>query len=208
MFGRFMPREEKFFDHFAQAGSLIVEGAKEFRDMLSDMDRVEQHASAIKDIEHKGDEVTHRTIELLHKTFITPLDREDIYNLICKMDDILDFIEAASERMHLFEMKKATPEFVMLADICIRSAENVNSTVRLLCDLKKSEEILELCVEVNRLENEADQVLRSALAKLFREEPDTRQLIKLKEIYELLETVTDNCEDVANIIEGIVLEYA
>ncbi len=203
-----MPREEKFFDHFAQAADLIVEGAREFRDMVSHMDRVEHHARIIKDIEHKADEVTHRTVELLHKTFITPLDREDIHSLISKMDDILDFIEAASERMHLFEIKKSTPEFVMLADICLRSAENVKATVDLLRDLKKPQEILKLCVEVNRLENEADHVLRSAMAKLFREEPDTRQLIKLKEIYELLETVTDRCEDVANIVEGIVLEYA
>jgi predicted phosphate transport protein (TIGR00153 family) len=208
MFGRLLPREEKFFDLFRQAADLIVDGAKEFRAMLSDLKDIETRAKNIKNIEHRADEVTHRTVELLHKTFITPLDREDIHQLISRMDDILDHIEAASERMYLYDIRVAPPEAIALADICIKSAEDIRHAVNHLENLKNPAEIIKHCVEVNRLENEADHILRSAMAKLFRDEPDTRQLIKLKEIFELLETVTDRCEDVANIVEGIVLEYA
>lgn len=207
MFAFLFPREEKFFDLFRQAADLIVEGAVEFRDMLTDLKDVENRSRNIKLIEHKADEVTHRTVELLHKTFITPLDREDIHQLICRMDDILDFIEAASERIFLYNITTAPPEALQLADICVRSVIDIRHAVNRLENLKDPSDIIKHCVEVNRLENEADQVLRTAMAKLFREEPDTRQLIKLKEVFELLETVTDRCEDVANIVEGIVLEY-
>jgi predicted phosphate transport protein (TIGR00153 family) len=208
MLGRLLPREEKFFELFRQAADLIVEGAKEFREMLSDLPNAESRAKAIKFIEHQADEVTHRTVALLHKTFITPLDREDIHQLISRMDDILDQIEAASERIYLYQVTSAPPEAIALADICVRSVENIKQAVNRLEDLKNTTQIIAHCVEVNRLENEADNILRAAIAKLFREEPDTRQLIKLKEVFELLETVTDRCEDVANIVEGIVLEYA
>jgi hypothetical protein len=162
----------------------------------------------IKAIEHKADEITHRVIEMLHKTFITPLDREDIHLLITRMDDIIDYLEAASARMFLYDIRNLTPEARQLGDICVQSAEAVKRAVSELDNMENSARILEACVEINRLENDADTALRTGMAKLFREETDTRQLIKLKEIYELLETVTDRCEDVANIIEGIVLEYA
>lgn len=208
MFGSFIPREDKFFVLFKQAGDLLVEGAKEFKEMLADIPNAERHARNIKDAEHRCDDVTHKTVELLHKTFITPLDREDIHLLITRMDDILDFLEAASDRVFLYKIKTSSPEAIALADICFRSAEWVRKAVEHLDNLKNPAEILKCCIEINRLENEADRVLRSAMAKLFDEEPDTRQLIKLKELYELLETVTDRCEDVANIVEGIVLEYA
>lgn len=208
MFGRLVPREEKFFDLFRKMGDLLVAGSTEFRDMLGDLENLESRARAIKRIEHDADEVTHKTVELLHTTFITPLDREDIHQLISRMDDILDFIEAASERFHLYEIKVATPETRKLADICLRAAEDVRKAVAGLDNMKNTKEVIAACVEVNRLENEADHVLRAAMAKLFREEQDVRQLIKMKEIYELLETVTDRCEDVANVVEGIVLEYA
>lgn len=208
VFGRLLPKEEKFFDFFVQIAGLIVDGAREFRDMLADMSHMEEHAKNIKDLEHQADEITHHTVELLHKTFITPFDREDIYQLISKLDDILDFIEAGSERMFLYSLTAVPPEMVELADICLLSTNAIKQAMGYLHDLKNPADILTLCVEVHRLENEADKVLRTAIAKLFREEPDTRHLIKLKEIFELLETVTDRCEDVANIVEGILLEYA
>lgn len=201
------PREGKFFDLFEEIADLIIEAAQQFQELLSDLPHSERRSRLIKDIEHKADEVTHRTIALLHSTFITPLDREDIHQLICKLDDIVDFIEAASQRVYLYGITKTTDEAVALADICFRSAEYVRKAVKGLQNLKLREEISKHCVEINRLENEADHALRSGMAKLFRDEPDTRQLIKLKEIYELLETVTDRCEDVANLIEGIVMEY-
>ncbi|MEK6623957.1 MAG: DUF47 family protein [Bdellovibrionota bacterium] len=208
MFGRFMPREEKFFDLFDQAATLIVESTERFRTMLDDLGNVEAHSRIIMDLEHKCDEVTHRTVDLLHTTFITPLDRNDIHSLISKLDDILDMLEAASQRMFLYNITKGTPELNALADVGIKSAQNVKEAVSRLHQLKNPEEIIKYCVEVNRLENEADHILRSAMAKLFRDEPDVRRLIMLKELYEMLETMTDRCEDVANIIEGIVLEYA
>jgi uncharacterized protein len=208
VFKRFMPREENFFLLFDQSADLIVEGAKEFREMLDHLEDLERRSKKIKDIEHRADKVTHATIQLLFKTFITPLDREHIYSLITKMDDILDFIEAASERMLLYDIKKNTPEMIALADICIRCSHDIKVMISGLNQMKKPEEMIKKCIEINSLENEADHVLRAAIAKLFKEEPDTRNLIKLKEIYELLETVTDRCEDVANIVEGIVLEYS
>jgi predicted phosphate transport protein (TIGR00153 family) len=208
VFQRFFPREENFFALFDKSADLIVKGAQEFRDMLDDLSNVESRTRTISDIEHQADEVTHDTVQLLYKTFITPLDREHIYSLISRMDDILDFIEAASERVLLFDIKKSTPEMVALADISIKSAQDIKVMVHGLKQMKKPQEMINRCVEVNRLENEADHVLRKAIAKLFKEEGDTRNLIKYKEIYELLESVTDRCEDVANIVEGIVLEYS
>lgn len=208
MFGRLIPREDKFFDLFRQSAEQIVKGANEFKVMLSDLEHAESHARTIKDIEHRCDSITHQTIELLHTTFITPMDRDDIHELISKMDDILDFIEAASQRIYLYGVNVCPPEAKRLAEICVNSAELIQNAVAKLDNLKNPEDIIKLCVEINRLENEADHVLRAAIAKLFRDEPDTRHLIKLKEIFEFLETVTDRCEDVANVIEGIVLEYA
>ncbi|MEK6579427.1 MAG: DUF47 domain-containing protein [Bdellovibrionota bacterium] len=208
MFGSLMPREGKFFDLFEQSAEQIVLGAHEFRKMIVDLGQAEMYARSIKAIEHRADEITHQTVELLHKTFITPLDREDIHSLISRMDDILDFIEAASQRIALYDIKSTPPQATDLADVVVKAALAVEKTVKKLRNLKQSKEIVQLCVEINKLENDADHILRAAMAKLFREEPDTRNLIKIKEIYELLETVTDRCEDVANIIEGIVLEYA
>jgi predicted phosphate transport protein (TIGR00153 family) len=208
LFTQLIPRESRFFDHFREMADLIVQGAKEFQELASDIQSIDRRSKSIKAIEHKADEITHRTMELLHRTFITPLDREDIHLLISRLDDILDFIEAASQRIFLYGITETTPEIVELARVCTLSAEQVQKAVYGLSNLNQSDVIIQACVEINRLENEGDQVLRAGIAKLFRDEADTRQLIKIKEIYELLETVTDRCEDVANVIEGIVLEYA
>src|ERR1700755_646247 len=132
MFGRLLPREEKFFDLFRQAADLIVEGAKEFREMLGDLKNVQARARRIKEIEHKADEVTHRTVELLHRTFITPLDRDDIHELVKGLDDILDFIEAASQRIWLYGITEATSETHRLAEIVTHSADHVRRAVEQL----------------------------------------------------------------------------
>ncbi len=208
MFSRFFPREENFFAFFDKSADLIVQGAIEFRAMLDDLENSEVRTRKISNIEGQADTVTHETVQLLYKTFITPLDREHIYSLISRMDDILDYIEAASERVHLYDIKNSTPEMVALADVCIKAAKDVKVMVHGLKQMKKPQEMVQKCVEVNSLENEADHILRKAIAKLFKEETDTRNLIKYKEVYELLESVTDRCEDVANIVEGIVLEYS
>jgi predicted phosphate transport protein (TIGR00153 family) len=208
MLKHLIPREEKFFDHFRSLADLIVQGAREFRELAGDLDHLESRARNLKFLETAADEVTHNTVELLHKTFITPLDRGDIYRLVTKMDDILDMIEAAAQRMYLYEMREAPSFLAELADICVKATEHIREAVANLERLKDPEKVLKHCVEVHRLENEADHIFRTALGNLFREEQDTRQLIKKKEIVERLETVTDCCESVANIIEGIVLEYA
>ena len=206
MFARLMPHEGRFFDYFAEHAALILQGAVELRAMLDNVGELEVRAHTIKTIESKADTVTYQTIQLLHQTFITPLDREDIHQLITRMDDILDLMEDVSHCVFLYDLRAVTDEAKRLADICVACAEKVEAAVKMLDNMKNSEAITKVCGEIDRLETDADQVLRSALAKLFRHEPDTRELIKLKEIYEHLEAVTDKCEDVANIIEGIVIE--
>jgi uncharacterized protein len=208
MLSWFVPREAKFFDMFRDASGLIVEGAKELIHMIDNLSDVEACAVKIKDIEHQADKITHKAVESLHMTFITPLDRDQIYRLITKMDDILDYIEAASQRFHLYDIRAVTPEVRELAQIILKSAESVRDAVSGLENMKNSAKILQKCVEINRLENDADQALRIGMAKLFRSDVDFKELIKLKEIYEMLESCTDRCEDVANIIEGIVLDHA
>lgn len=206
MFKSLIPREGKFFELFISSAEQSVKGAKAFRAMLDDLTNAEKHATDIKQIEHRGDEITHMTVELLHKTFITPLGREEIHQLISEMDDVTDLLEDAALRVFQYGLTDATAEAKELADICINTTECIERAVKKLHDLTFTSGILQECVEINRLENKADSVLALAKAKLFKEEQDTRQLIKLKEIYELLETVTDRCEDVANVLEGIVLE--
>ncbi|HEX4325865.1 MAG TPA: DUF47 family protein [Burkholderiales bacterium] len=208
MFGRFMPQEGKFFEFFNEHAQYIVDGARELADLMAKFDDLERRAYSIETIEKKADKVTHQTVELLHKTFITPLDRDDIHKLITTMDDILDLTEDVAHSIFLYDIKAVTPEAQKLADICVACGEKVKATVALLPKMENSAEMLALCAEIDKLESDADHVMRAAMAKLFREESDVRNVIKLKEIYELLESVTDKCEDVANIIEGIIVENA
>ena len=209
MFGRFMPQEGKFFDLFNQHAQQIVQGCHELVLMMANLSAaMEEHARNIESAEKAADKITHQTIDLLHKTFITPLDRDDIHKLISHMDDILDLAEDVAQTIYLYDIKQVTPEAKQLADICVSCAERVKNAVAMLGNMENADAILKIANEIDRLESNADHVMRAAMAKLFRDEPDTRQLIKLKAIYELLETITDKCEDVANIIEGIVLENA
>ena len=208
MFGRFMPQEGQFFDLFNEHAQCIVTGTRELAELMSKFDDLERRAYSIETIEKKADKITHQTVELLHKTFITPLDRDDIHKLITTMDDILDLTEDVAHSIFLYDIKSVTPEAQKLAEICVACGEKVKATVALLHKMENSAEMLALCNEIDKLESDADHVMRAAMAKLFREEQDVRNVIKLKEIYELLESVTDKCEDVANIIEGIIVENA
>jgi predicted phosphate transport protein (TIGR00153 family) len=208
MFGRLMPTEGKFFELFNQHADLCVKGAREMVGLMTNFDDLEIRVHAIEAIEKEADKVTHNTIEMLHMTFVTPLDRDDIHQLITRMDDILDLLEDAAQTISLYDIKAITPEAKRLAELCLSCAEKVQAAVALLPNMDNSRAIMDLCTEIDRLESDADHVMRAAMSKLFREEPDVRNLIKLKAIYEILETVTDRCEDVANIIEGIVLENA
>ena len=206
MFARLLPHEGRFFDYFSQHADLILEGATELKGMMDDLGQAERHAHNIKTVETKADSVVSQTIQLLHQTFITPIDREEIHQLITRMDDILDLMEDVSQSVFLYDIRRIPDEAKRLAEICVACAEKAKAAVQLLDNMRNAEAIMKLCSEIDRLETDADQVLRAALAKLFRHEPDTREVIKLKEIYEHLEMVTDKCEDVANIIQGIVIE--
>lgn len=208
MFGRFLPRDTSFFDLFEQHAALTVEGAKEFFAIAQTGANIAAKARRIKEIEHEADVVTHRCVEALHKTFITPIERGDIYRLISRMDDIMDFVEAAAERLTLYEITTMTEEVRDMADVLVRSCEQIKNAMQGLRNMKNAEPILKACLDVNRLENDADAILRAAVARLFKEEQNPIVIIKWKEIYENLENATDRCEDVANTIEGVVLENA
>ena len=206
MFGRLMPQEGRFFDLFNEHAEQIVQGSRELAALMASGDDLERRAHNIESIEKRADKITRSTIELLHKTFITPLDRDDIHQLISKMDDILDLIEDSAQLMFLYDVRDPTPEAKKLADICVVCCEKVKSAVALLPNMDNAAAIMAICNDIDRLESDADHVMRAAIARLFRDEPDVRELIKLRTVYEHLETVTDRCEDVANIIQGIVLE--
>jgi hypothetical protein len=208
MFGRFLPKETSFFDFFEQHASLTVEGTKEFLSLVSTGANIETKAKRISDIEHETDVITHRCVEALHKTFITPFDRDNIHRLITRMDDVMDFVEAASERIALYELSVMTADVRDLADVLYRAAQQVEGATKGLRNLKDPQSILKQCIDINRLENESDQILRRAVARLFKEEKDPIMVIKWKEIYENLENAADRCEDVANIIEGVILEHS
>jgi len=206
MLGRLMPREGKFFELFNAHAARIVEGSRELAAMMASFSDLEMYAQRIDAAERAADKVTHETVTLLHKTFITPFDREQIHQLITTMDDILDLIQDVAESVLLYDLRRITPEARQLTEICQMCCERVQTAVSLLTNFKQSEAIFKTCEEIDRLESDADRVLRGAMSKLFRDEADVKQLIKLRTIYEYLETVTDRCEDVANIVEGIVLE--
>ena len=203
-----MPREGRFFDLFNQHADLSAAAAVELQALLGDLGQLERRARAIERNEKQADKITHETMQLLHQTFITPLDRDEIHQLITGMDDILDLMEDAATCLFLYDVKTVTPDAQKLGEICVACTAKVKDAVSKLESMKNADAILRICGDIDRLESEADFVFRTALAKLFREESDVKQIIKLKEVYQLLESVTDKCEDVANVIEGIVLENA
>jgi len=207
MFGRLLPKEGRFFDLFNAHAAQTVRAAHELKALMEHYDEREQHARLIDDAEHAADRITAETIRLLHKTFITPLDRDHIHQLVNAMDDICDLIQDTSESLGLYDVKAVTMEATRLADIGVKCCERVKDVVELVGRQEgKFEAILKTAEEIDRLESDADRVMRSAVSKLFREEKDTREVIKMHAIYELLESITDRCLDVANLAEGISLE--
>ncbi len=201
----FIPRDDKFFDLFEEASQNIFKAAKLLKEMLDNYSQCEEKAKEIFDTEYEGDRITHEIIRHLNKTFITPFDREDIYNLASKLDDVLDLIEAATDRMIIYKIEEPTIECRKLGGIIHRMAEVITWGVS---NLKSLGHVYDHCIEINRLENEADRVTRDAIGRLFEEEKDPIAVIKWKEIYEKLEDTTDSCEDVANILESVVLKNA
>lgn len=208
MFAKLMPQEPRFFEFFSALADEAVKISRELESMLTAFDDLERRTFNIETIEKRGDKITHDTIDLLHKNFITPIDRDSIHRLITRMDDILDLSEDVAQSIVLYDVRSSTPEACKLAALCVASCEHVKTATTLLSNMGNADAILKVCAEIDKLESEADHVMRSAMARLFREENDVKKLIKLRSIYELLETVTDACEDVANLIEGIVVENA
>lgn len=205
------PRDTNFYDLFERGVAKVIEGIHLLQEMVNDFTNVPLKAKRIKDVEHEADLITHETIAKLNKTFITPLDREDIHDFICSLDNILDHVEAAADKFSLYRIVEMRPDIVLLTDILVKAVREVQTAVEQLRHLKGTETILKYCIEINRLENEGDFVYRSAIAKLFenREDPlDVLDVIKWKEIYESIENAVDSCEDVANVIEAIALKNA
>jgi predicted phosphate transport protein (TIGR00153 family) len=208
---RLMPREGRFFNLFDSHAKLIVDGALALEDVLRNYEIKKDREAGIKtieDAEHAADRITHETVQLLHTTFVTPFDRDDIHRLISRMDDVLDLIQDTGESLVLYDIQKVTPEATQLAELLRRCAERVQSAVGLMASMADAPAILKICQEIDRLESDADKVMRGAISELFRNESDVRQLIKLKAVYESLESATDKCQDVANVIESVVLENA
>jgi uncharacterized protein len=206
MLRKLLPRETSFFDFFEQHAELTVDGATEFVSLVGAAVNIDAKARRIKEIEHETDIITHRCVEALHKTVITPMDSTQIHRLITRMDDVMDCIEAAAERIALYRLREMTPEVRDMADVLRSATQVVLEACRLLRNLRDPKAILKKCIDINRLENEADAILRRAVARLFDQEQDPVMIIKWKEIYESLESAADRCEDVANIIENVVLD--
>lgn len=205
---RLFPKTENFFEQFEELADKIEEGGLLFLEMTQKHDYSEVRVSKLKEIEHEADIITHKTYEKMHKTFLTPIDREDIYALINKMDSIMDVIEATAVRLRLYKVREPSDEIIKQAQILNDAIGKVKGIVHALRNMKNADMILKGCVEINTLENAGDVVLRSIMADLFENEKDAIELVKWKDIYQLLEEAIDVCEDVSNIVEGIVLKNA
>ncbi len=202
---RLIPRETKFFDLFAQVCSNVTAGSRLLHDILQHPGDHGERVKQLQEIEHQGDELTHGIITKLNQTFITPFDREDIHRLASSLDDVLDFVNAAAVRLTLYKITFPPPASAELAAIIVQQSEELAKGVSVL---QENRNVLDHCVEVNRLENEADRVSRKAIAYLFENEKDPIQLIKIKELYEVLENATDKAEDAANVLEAVALKSA
>jgi uncharacterized protein len=209
MLERFMPKTDDFFSDFEAQAATVVEGAKLLKALLDDFTDVPAKCQAIKDVEHKADDITHRAFERLHTQFITPFDRSEIHRLLSRIDDVLDLADAAAERLGLYDIDTVLPEARELAAVLVAQSEIMAQAVRGLRNMKADpNKILDACKEMNVLENQADTLTRRTMAKLFKRGNDPLTVMKWKEIIDLLEDATDRAEDVANVIEGVVLEHA
>ena len=204
----FVPKEHKFFELFEESAQNIVKAAESLKEMISDWQFVDSRVAEITELEHRGDTITHQIISLLHRTFVTPFDREDIAMLAHTLDDIIDFVHSAADAMFIYKIQSPTERAKQLADIIVRGAAEVEKAVRGLRKRSELKHIMERCVEINRLENMADRVYRAAIAELFENTEDIAEVIKWREIYGHMESATDRCEDVANVLEGVALKHA
>ena len=200
---RLIPRDMGFFVMFTDMANNLITGARVLVDLFADYRNVDEKTAEIKRIEHIGDDMTHTVLTKLNQTFITPFDREDIHRLASSLDDVLDFINSATDRITLYKISDPPPAAGELAKVILQQSEEIG---RAVSHLRKNGDVLGHCVEINRLENEADKVSREAIARLFEHEKDPITLIKIKELIEILEMATDKAEDVANVLETVVLK--
>ncbi|MFQ5926158.1 MAG: DUF47 domain-containing protein [Terriglobia bacterium] len=205
LLAKLLPREKSFFDQFTQVTANIEASAQALVELLENYRDVEKKVAHIKDLEHRGDQMTHALMTRLNQTFITPFDREDIHLLASRLDDVLDLIDSVASRLIIYRIGQPRPGAAELARILLKATSEVRAAVS---QLEKQDRILEHCIEINRLENEGDSAVRAAIARLFEEEKDPVEIIKWKELLEVLEIATDKCEDVANVLEGVVLKSA
>ena len=200
--------DRSFYEAFEQHAGCIVRAAEKVAEAVATPRNAVELAKEVRQYEQDGDRITHETIARLHKTWLTPLDRADIHALIVALDDVLDLTEAVAERLALYDLETSPQLVIQLAQTLLLATQNVDKAVRLLPQVKQPKQMLDLCVEINRLENEADASYRQALAELFRGGYDAFAVLKWRDIIDNLEAATDRCEDVANILEGVVLEYS
>jgi predicted phosphate transport protein (TIGR00153 family) len=200
---KFIPHKEKFFDLFKESAQNALDGARALKEMLDKYDNPQESWKKIKDFEHEGDRTTHRTMRSLNQTFLTPIDAEDIHALTTALDNVMDAIEAAASRMILFKIERPTTAARELGDIIVTSVEQL---VKAVSHMPRLDDIDEYCIEINRLENAADDIYRKAIADLFENGAEALEIIKWLDVYELLESATDRCEDVANILETVGLK--
>ncbi len=198
-----IPQERRFFDLLEGVASTVNDGAVALQDMVRDFRDVPEKRRSIKDIEHRGDDLTHSVFEALNRTFITPIDREDIQSLASSLDNILDMIDAAANRLDLYDVDQPTEAMIDLADTIAQSTLLLKKAVGMIRNMKQGDEVERIAVEVHHLENVADDLMNNSIAALFKD-PDPIRIIKLKEITERLEQATDYCEDVANVLSDIV----
>lgn len=203
-----LTRDAVFWSAFSAITEKTEKAAECLRELLSTPGRVHEFAKQIKDLEHEGDRVTHEVVQALHQTWITPLDREEIHSLITSLDDVLDFIDAAGDRLALYEIDEARSEAIELAETLKLAVRDVAKAVDGLKNIKDPAPLLDLCRSINKHEHDADMIYRKAIARLFKESTDPLLVMKWRDIFESMETATDRAEDVANIIEGIILEHA
>lgn len=209
MLQRLMPKSDDFFSDFEAQAAAVVEGVVLLKALLDDFTDVPAKCQAIKDVEHRADDITHRAFERLHTQFITPFDRSEIHRLLSRIDDVLDLADAASERLGLYDLDSVLPESRELCAVLVEQSRKMEEAVKGLRNMKKDPQtILAACQEMNKLENQADTLTRKTMAKLFKRGNDPLTVMKWKEIIDLIEDATDRAEDVANVIEGVVLEHA
>ncbi|MBI4025085.1 MAG: DUF47 domain-containing protein [Verrucomicrobia bacterium] len=208
MFNRLMPKEEDFYGLLEEVANFVIQGAEHLKQLLGDYTDVDQKLLGLENLEHACDRVTHSTVNRLNETFITPFDREDIHQLVITVDDVLDTTEAAAQRMQMCRIKKPTEDIRKMGSIILEQTRCIHRAINALRDMRNYKEIMDQCIEIHRLEKAADDIMKRAIERLFDEEKDAIEILKMKEVYENLEVVSDRCESVANLIQGIAVKMS